>query len=284
MKQRLTIFSAAYQASNVEFSTLSNLLWNLFEKIIKLMKWLMILISLFRNDSWRILHFFCKSGRSAILLANIWKIYATGKKGWERGFRFVSVARRLRVQTSNNKKNRKTKFFSLCTAVPYQQLNTTLVDLLLNRSFEVSRAREKHFTVFQSAKDEEEILKKLWRNHESPACLILKLYFNVKKFIAQIVETSISFVVEKLARINQALQRCTSNLQHQVFHLARNCIGSISSYPGRSYNKFPMASLAMTILAMFLMISCVQCLQFLVRMSSWNGWLEEMSQSEIFFH
>lgn len=53
---------------------LSNLSWNLFEKIIKLMKWLMILISLTYPPPSR------RKSPSAILLKNIWKIYATGKK------------------------------------------------------------------------------------------------------------------------------------------------------------------------------------------------------------
>lgn len=71
MKQTLTNFAPQYQASNRRLPR-SNLLWNLFEKIIKLMKWLMISISRFHLVA------ACKS--SAILLKNIWKIYATGKK------------------------------------------------------------------------------------------------------------------------------------------------------------------------------------------------------------
>ena len=187
MTQRLEIFCTLHQENTYKikivdavFKMLPNLLWNLFEKIIKLMKWLMILISLFLQITAGTLHL---RKTSAILLKIIWKIYAMGKKfHWKVESSSVCVCCAPRCVPSVSK-----KFVLILDAerlaVSHRRLSAVFVQFKaffffhLDGKVKLSQVNENRFAVFQSAKDEEEILKKLWRKHENPVNDFKTLFF-----------------------------------------------------------------------------------------------------------
>lgn len=174
---------------------LSNLSWNLFEKIIKLMKWLMILISLTYPPPSR------RKSPSAILLKNIWKIYATGKKvppkqqknkkGCER-----EQARSCLLSGCVSRRAEWTFFTSLVfvfsatrkshSPVPHQQLNVELVMSSLHpRCLQLSRVGDDSHSAFSKRKrwrrNFKKTMKKTWKSCGWNLKLILCEFYSGEK-------------------------------------------------------------------------------------------------------